>query len=111
MIPRVWIRDSYMKLFTEHPRSVGESYFQHMAAAAAFAGRMLTGALCCLLHALLPFLFERKASGIIAELYDHMVANRAGGPRSPNNISVRGTDERRRVTTGVSADQGRQGTH
>ena len=67
-----------MQLFTAHPRSVGESYFQHMAVAAAFAGRMFAGAMCCLLHAIFPFLFERTASGIIAELYDRMVANRTG---------------------------------
>ena len=100
-----------MKLFTEHPKSVGENYFQHMASAAAFSGQMFTGALCCLLHALFPFLFERKASGIIVELNDRMVANRTGGRRSPDNISVHGTDEYKRVTTGVSTDQGAQGSH
>lgn len=73
-----------MRLFTEHPRSVGETYFQHMASAAAFSGRMFAGALCCLLHAVFPFLFERTASGIIAGLYDHMVANRTRG-RNPGS--------------------------
>jgi len=100
-----------MQQFTEHPRSVGETYFQHMTSAATFSGRMFTGALCCLLHAIFPFLFERTASGIIAELYDRMVANRVRGCTSPNNISVYGTDERKRVTTGVSTEQSHQGSH
>jgi hypothetical protein len=65
-----------MKLFTEHPRSVGESYIQNMAAAVGFSGRLFTGSICCLLHAVFPFLFVRTASGIIAELHDQMVANR-----------------------------------
>ncbi len=91
-----------MKLFTEHPRSVGENYFQHMASAATFSVRMFAGAICCLLHALFPFLFERTASGIIAELYDRMVANRARGSQSPDNRAVFGTDEQRRVATTIT---------
>jgi len=27
-----------MKLFTEHPRSIGETYFQHLRAAFGFGG-------------------------------------------------------------------------
>jgi hypothetical protein len=65
-----------MQIFTEHPSSVGETYFQHMAVAAGFGLRMFTGALCCLVHAVFPFLFEGTASAIIAELHDRMVTNR-----------------------------------
>lgn len=77
-----------MQLFTEHPKSVGETYFQHMAAAATFGVRMFTGALCCLLHAIFPFLFERTASQIIVELHDRMVANRTRQHPGPMNMSV-----------------------
>ncbi len=115
MIRPVWFahqeRDPDMQQFTEHPRSVGETYLQHMASAAAFSGRMFTGALCCLLHAIFPFLFERTASGIIAELYDRMITNRARGCASPNNISVHGTDEHERIATVVSTEQSHQGSH
>jgi hypothetical protein len=31
--------------FTDHPASVNETYFQHMAMAFGFGGRMLVGAL------------------------------------------------------------------
>lgn len=65
-----------MNFFTDHPRSVGETYLQHMASAMSFALRMLAGSLCCLMHALFPFLFERTGSGIITELHDRMVVNR-----------------------------------
>ena len=65
-----------MGIFTDHPKSVGETYLQHLAMAMSFALRMFTGSLCCLLHALFPFLFVRTGSRIIAELHDRMVVNR-----------------------------------
>jgi hypothetical protein len=66
-----------MNAFTEHPRSVGESYWEHMAVSLSFAGAMLLGAGAALVHALLPFLFVRTGSGIIDRLYQRMVAQRA----------------------------------
>lgn len=63
--------------FTKHPSSVGESYFQHMRHALSFSGMMAVGTLCCLVHALLPFLFEKTGSRIISNLYDRMLVNRA----------------------------------
>ena len=66
-----------MKLFTEHPNSVGETYFEHMASAVSFSARMFVGAICCLLHAVFPFICVRTGSGIIADLHDRMITNRA----------------------------------
>jgi len=66
-----------MGLFTDHPNSVGETYIQHLAMAASFALRLFTGSICCLSHALFPFLFVGTASRIIIELNDRMVMNRA----------------------------------
>ena len=77
-----------MQLFTQHPNSAGETYFQHMTVAASFGVRMFAGALCCLLHAVFPFLFERTASAIIAELHDCMVANRVRRHPAPVTMSV-----------------------
>jgi len=62
--------------FTEHPAAVGESYFEHLRHAAWFAISMIGGGLACLVHALLPFLFTRTGSGIVAELNMRMIANR-----------------------------------
>ncbi len=62
--------------FTRHPESVGETYVEHMGAAAGFGTRMLMGALACYVHALLPFLFERTASATIGALHDRMVVSR-----------------------------------
>lgn len=33
----------FKSLFTEHPRSVGESYFEHMGMSASFGAAMLRG--------------------------------------------------------------------
>lgn len=65
------------RLFTEHPETVGETYWQHMGAALSFSGGMLVGAFCCAVHAIFPFLFEKTGSCKITELHDRMVLNRS----------------------------------
>ena len=67
---------SFRDLFTEHPASVGETYWQHLAAAWGFSWRMMLASLACLIHALLPFLFVKTGSRAIAGLHDRMVVNR-----------------------------------
>ena len=67
---------SYRSLFTEHPASVGETYWQHLASAWGFSWRMMLASLACLVHALLPFLFEKTGSRAITQLHDRMVVNR-----------------------------------
>lgn len=56
-------------LFTAHPQSVDENYFEHMAFAGRFSGKLFLAAGCALVHAVLPFLFEKTASRMIAEMY------------------------------------------
>jgi hypothetical protein len=63
-------------LFLRHPRSVGESYVEHWIAAFGFAGRLSIAALACFVHALVPALFQRTGSRIVADLHLRMVANR-----------------------------------
>lgn len=76
------------RLFTEHPASVGETYFQHMAHAARFASSMLLCGAACMVHAVLPFLFVTTGSKAIVELNDRMVLNRGNCERSPANRST-----------------------
>jgi hypothetical protein len=66
----------WRRLFTEHPASVNESYWQHFATAMSFGLRMVWGGLVCMVHAVLPAVYCSKASGIIGELHDRMVVNR-----------------------------------
>ena len=65
-----------LNLFTDHPSSVDESYFEHMLASLGFAGSLFAAALAALVHANLPFLFVSTGSTIIRRLYEVMVSNR-----------------------------------
>ena len=60
--------------FADHPRSVGESYAEHFRAAARYGLAMVSGGLACLLHALVPALFERTGSRTVKRLYAEMAA-------------------------------------
>ena len=56
-------------LFTTHPHSVDESYMEHMAFAGRFSGKLFLAAGAALVHAILPFMFEKTASRMITEMY------------------------------------------
>lgn len=62
--------------FTEHPASVGESYFEHMGMAGSFGFAMLKGGFACLLHGIFPFLCTTTGSQTIRVLHERMVTNR-----------------------------------
>ncbi|WP_425410736.1 DUF6356 family protein [Hyphococcus sp.] len=64
------------RAFTEHPESVGETYFQHMGMAFGFGGKMVISGAACLLHGLFPFLFKCTGRKCIEELHHRMVTNR-----------------------------------
>lgn len=66
-----------LNAFTAHPRSVGETYTQHMGVASRCGLYMVLAGSACLVHALLPFLFERTASNCLTRLYQRMVVQRA----------------------------------
>ena len=59
----------FSRLFLDHPRSVDESYFEHLLFAGGFALRLLGAGLAALVHALIPCLFEKTASNMIAKMY------------------------------------------
>ena len=63
-------------LFTRHPASVDETYIEHTGVALFFSGQMLLGALACLVHAFLPFLFVKTGSRVISGLHERMIVSR-----------------------------------
>lgn len=84
---------SLRSLFEDHPASVGETYWQHLASAWGFAWRMAVASIACLIHALLPFMFEKYGSQTITRLYDRMVVNRhrqSGAPARAEPPRVEG---------------------
>jgi hypothetical protein len=58
----------HANLFTEHPRSVGETYLEHLSSAGGFGVRMTLGGVACLVHAILPFLFTGTGSRTMRRL-------------------------------------------
>ncbi len=66
-------------LFTRHPQSVGETYFEHLGMAAGFASSLLAAAIVCGIHAILPFMFEKTGSRMIADLYQRTGPGRKKG--------------------------------
>lgn len=63
------MKNGVKELFTAHPNSVDESYFEHLAFAGKFSMKLFFAASVALVHAILPFLFEKTAGNIIKELY------------------------------------------
>ncbi len=81
--------DRLLRAFTDHPASVGESYWQHLAFALGFAVKLLLAGLAALVHAILPFLFKTTASRLIAEMASRTGPNRvAVARRASNEVSA-----------------------
>jgi hypothetical protein len=85
--------------FLEHPRSVGETYGQHCAAALSFSLPLLGAGLACAVHAFLPFLFKTTASRAVVRLNERIVLLRR--PLScRHQEAIRSPAEARDVSTG-----------
>lgn len=64
-------------LFVDHPRSVGESYLEHMHSAFSFGWRMVAAGFACLLHGIFPFMCVKTGSNTVRHLHDVMITHRA----------------------------------
>ena len=65
------------RLLLAHPRTVGETYVEHAGIAGRFGATMVAGGLKCLVHAVLPSVFERSASDCVAKLNGELTRRRA----------------------------------
>ena len=65
----------YFKEFTEHPNSLNESYLKHMISAGYYGFKMIFTGFGCIIHGILPFLFESAASDCATEI-NELVKNR-----------------------------------
>ena len=61
-------------IFTEHPHSIGESYFEHFCFAFKFGAQMVIGGLACILNAIFPFLFKKTASNYLLKMTHEFVS-------------------------------------
>ncbi|MGL4437896.1 MAG: DUF6356 family protein [Bosea sp. (in: a-proteobacteria)] len=71
--------------FTRHPDALGETYLQHLGHALNYSGRMFLAGGAALVHALLPFLFEKTASNMIKAMYAEMAARGATAHVEPSS--------------------------
>ncbi|MEM0989675.1 MAG: DUF6356 family protein [Pseudomonadota bacterium] len=62
----------FTQVFVDHPRSVDESYLQHMRFAGWFASRLLLAGGAALVHAIIPCLFEKTASQMICQMHSRL---------------------------------------
>jgi hypothetical protein len=67
-----------MRRLRRHLDEVEESYFEHLLHALGFSVTLFWGALCCLVHAFLPFLCEKRGSQLVRNLHEKMVLDRKG---------------------------------
>lgn len=66
--------------FTHHPDAIGETYGQHFGVALRYSGKLFAAACAALVHAFLPFLFEKTASNAIKGMYADMTRRSANTP-------------------------------
>jgi len=77
-----------LRLFTDHPHSVGETYFEHLRFAFAFGGRMIVGGAACLVHGVLPFLCTTTGSSTVAALGDIIRRSKQRHSKSSDFLSA-----------------------
>jgi hypothetical protein len=74
---RIWqvhARAALAELLLEHPRALGESYWQHQRRATRFGATLVGAGAACLIHGLVPGFFPKTGSSAVKSLYEQMVA-------------------------------------
>lgn len=80
-----------MDAFLRHPHSVGETYGEHAVTASGFGLTLIATGLACMVHALLPFLFEKTASACVMRLHARMSQRRTSSPVDAISASTSAT--------------------
>ena len=65
------------KKFTDHPASVGQTYFEHFKFAVKVSASLLKAFSACLIHAIYPPVHKNTASATIAELHNRIEQRKA----------------------------------
>lgn len=61
-------------IFTDHPNSIGETYWQHFFFAFKFGAQMVIGGSACIIHAVLPFAFKKTGSNYLLRMTNDFVS-------------------------------------
>ena len=70
----------FTRLFVDHPKAVGEGYFEHMAASLTVAARLGLAAGKCVVHAVVPGLCRTAGSDAILKLHGEILPRRFDQP-------------------------------
>jgi len=68
------------RLFIDHPRTVGEGYFEHMRASLGTARKLALASAACVVHAVVPGLCQTTGSTAILKLHAEIVPRRFDQP-------------------------------
>ena len=66
-----------MKLFTEHPNSVGETYLQHCLVVVKLSLRLSVASLAQLVHAIFPF-FDPPYGTDVCSMIEYLESKKPG---------------------------------
>ena len=77
------------RLFTDHPTSLNESYFEHLVCAFSFATKMIIAGFACLIHSIFPFLFVNTGSSTIESLHVEMSDRSNNEAATSENFSLK----------------------
>jgi Family of unknown function (DUF6356) len=80
------MRTTFERLFVTHPRSVDEGYLAHAGVALRFAMLLVLAGLAAAVHALIPALFETRASSIVKKLHAEMLERAGTSQRTGNSV-------------------------
>ncbi len=61
-------------IFTDHPHSIGETYFEHLCFAFKFGAQMMIGGFACILHSIFPFLCKTTASDYLLKMTQEFIS-------------------------------------
>ena len=73
-----------VRLFVEHPQSLGMSWAAHGLGAVRIGCRLMAAGAACMIHALVPGWFTQTAGRTVTQMHDDMVKRKAGAG-NPNN--------------------------
>jgi len=72
------------RLFFEHPRTLGMSWWGHGVGAVDIGIRLVGAGVACLVHAVVPGFFTQTAGKTITGMYDHMMRRKADAANPEN---------------------------
>jgi Family of unknown function (DUF6356) len=65
------------RIFLDHPKTVGESYWEHFGVATGFGGAMIVGGVKAVLHGFFPNVFQTAGSDTVRNLHAILVEKRS----------------------------------